>query len=445
MSQVIHGRNQEGHLVIGGCDAVQLARRYGTPLYVLDEEDIRRRCREYRQAIERHAPGGMAAYAGKALLCQAVCRIMDEEGMGLDVASGGELYTALSADFPPERILFHGNNKTPAELEEALRARVGTIVVDNEVELETLAELSRAMLKRPRVLLRITPGVEAHTHHYIQTGQQDSKFGFGVSDGRARAAAIRALELNQLKLAGFHCHIGSQILDLDGFIAAVQIMAGFMAAVRTETGFTAEMLDLGGGLGVRYTDEEHPPAIGEYVAAVASALAEACRRAGYPLPRLILEPGRSIVGEAGVTLYTVGAVKDLPGLRKYVSVDGGMADNPRVALYQAVYRAEMADRPSGGKEIAVTVAGKCCESGDILIWDALLPNPKPGDILAVFTTGAYHYSMASNYNRLPRPALVACYRGQADLIVARETYQDLVRFDRLPSRLGAVTEAAGGE
>ena len=441
MQQGTIRRNKDGHLEIGGCDAVQLARRFGTPLYVLDEEDIRRRCRAYREAMATHAPGGMVAYAGKALLCQAICRLIAEEGLGLDLVSGGELYTALSAGFPAGRILFHGNNKSPAELEQALRAEVGLIVVDNEAELEVLSELARAMTRKPRILLRLTPGVEAHTHQYIQTGLEDSKFGFGITDGRAEAAVKRALALDSLSLTGFHCHIGSQILDLDGFEAAVGVMAAFLTRMRDELGFIAQSLDLGGGLGIRYTDADNPPSIGEMVRRVAYALDKACQTAVYPRPRLILEPGRSIVGEAGITLYTVGAVKDLPGLRRYVPIDGGMADNPRVALYQALYHAELADRPTAGKTSVVTVTGKCCESGDILIWDIPLPNPRFGDILAVFSSGAYHYSMASNYNRLPRPAMISCFRNQADLIVARESYQDLVRLDCIPARFNGAAEA----
>ncbi|MGE5529957.1 MAG: diaminopimelate decarboxylase [Patescibacteria group bacterium] len=435
-------RNREGHLEIGGCDAVSLARRFGTPLYVLDEEDIRARCRAYTGAMARHAPGGRVVYAGKALLCLGICRLIAEEGLDLDVVSGGELYTALTAGFPTSCLFMHGNNKSPAELEEALRAGVGTIVVDNEIELATLAELARAMAKRQRILLRITPGVEAHTHHYTRTGQQDSKFGLGIADGRARAAVERALGCDSLSLAGFHCHIGSQILDLEGFEAAIRIMVGFMAGIRNELGYTAGEIDLGGGLGIRYTEADAPPSIEEMVRTTATVLGEACRASSYPPPVLILEPGRSIVGEAGVTLYTVGAVKDLPGLRTYVTIDGGMADNPRVALYQAIYEAELADRPPSKKDRPVTVAGKCCESGDVLIWDVPLPEPRPGDILAVFATGAYNYAMASNYNRLPRPAMVTCYEGRADLMVARETYQDLVRMDRIPARLRGMAEVA---
>jgi diaminopimelate decarboxylase len=330
-------------------------------------------------------------------------------------------------------------------LEQALRANVGWIVVDNEVELEILAELARAMALKPRIMLRLTPGIEAHTHQYIQTGRQDSKFGFGIGDGRARAAVARALELDTVQLTGFHCHIGSQILDLEGFTAAVRVMVDFMAAMRADYGYVADWLDLGGGLGIRYNNDDVPPGIADTVRAIAGALVQACQGTSHPRPRMILEPGRSIVGEAGVTLYTVGAVKELPGLRRYVPVDGGMADNPRVALYQAVYEAELVDRPPGGKDVKVTVTGKCCESGDMLIWDIILPNPKPGDILAIFSTGAYNYSMSSNYNRLPRPALVSAYRGQADLFVARETYEDLLRNDRVPARLRCTAaEAAAG-
>ncbi|NLG84288.1 MAG: diaminopimelate decarboxylase [Firmicutes bacterium] len=437
-------RNEKGHLEIGGCDAVELTRRFGPPLYVLDEEDVRARCRASRAAMAEYAPGGMVTYAGKALLCTAMCRLMDEEGLGLDVVSGGELYTALSADFPAERLIFHGNNKSPAELEAALRAGVGLIVVDNEVELAILIELARAMAKRPRILLRLTPGVEAHTHHYIRTGQQDSKFGLDIQNGQARRAVRQVLAAETLALVGFHCHIGSQILDLEGFVLAARIMMDFALAMREEYGFVAEIIDLGGGLGIRYTAADQPPSIDDYMRAIAGVIATVAEGADYPRPRLIVEPGRSIVGEAGVTLYTVGTSKEVSGIRRYVAVDGGMAANPRVALYQAVYEATLAERAGEEGRDVVTIAGKCCESGDILIWDAPLPTPKFGEILAVFSTGAYNYSMASNYNRLPRPALVSCYRGEADLFVARETYPDLLRQDRFPSRLRRVTAAAAG-
>lgn len=422
--------NERGHLEIGGCDVTELAEEYGTPLYILDEALIRERCRAYVAGFRSVYPDFRVIYAGKALLTTAICRIVEQEGLSLDVVSGGELYTALHADFPTERIYFHGNNKSPEEIEAALAARVHRFIVDNFYELELLSALAGEPVD---LLLRITPGIEAHTHSYIQTGQEDSKFGFGLQS--APEAVARALEAKSLRLRGFHCHIGSQIFDVASFDAAVEAMFGFLGEMRSRFGFIAEELNLGGGLGIRYVDGDvsmDPKAYAEHLGASVRREAE---RLGYPLPTLMVEPGRSIVGEAGTTLYTLGSIKEIPGIRTYVSVDGGMADNPRVALYGAKYEAIVANKALAAPEGKVSIAGKCCESGDMLIWDLDAPRIEPGDLLAVFSTGAYNYSMASNYNRLPRPAAVLVYEGRADLIVARESYADLVRNDRIPERL----------
>ena len=429
--------NDRGHLEIGGCDAVELAKTYGTPLYVLDEALVRERCRAYRAGFARSYPNAEVLYAGKALLTMAICRIVEEEGLSLDVVSGGELYTARAAGFPMERVYFHGNNKYPDELRFAIEAGIHRVVVDNTYELDLLNQLAGAAGVRMGVLLRITPGIEAHTHTYIQTGQIDSKFGFGLTGGAALQAAERALAAPHLELAGFHCHIGSQIFDVSSFEAAGRVMFGFLDELRSRTGFVARELNLGGGLGVRYVEGDlsmDPAAYAERLGAFVRAEAEARR---YPPPRILVEPGRSIVGEAGTTLYTLGSSKVIPGVRTYVAVDGGMGDNPRVALYKARYEAVVANRPTAPATQVVSIAGKCCESGDMLIWDLPVPDWSPGDILAVFTTGAYNYAMASNYNRLPRPAMVLVADGRADVIVERERYEDLIRLDRIPPRLAA--------
>ncbi len=429
------GINERGHLEIGGCDTVDLAARFGTPLYVFDEELIREQCRAYQRAFARHYPNGRTIYAGKAFLTLAMCRLVAQEGLHLDVVSGGELYTALAADFPRERIYFHGNNKSPEELLMALQEGIGCIVVDNCFELEVLDRLCEKLGCRIDILLRVTPGVEAHTHTYIQTGQLDSKFGFPLAQGIAREAVQRALEARNLNLRGLHCHIGSQIFELESFGVTIGLIFHFLKEIRDELGWTAAELNLGGGLGIRYSTGDAPISPEEYIAYLGEAVRENGAKCRLDLPLLSVEPGRSIVGEAGTTLYRVGAVKDLPGIRKYVTVDGGMGDNPRVALYQAVYEAVVANKATEQKTQIVSVAGKCCESGDMLIWDLEAPDVVPGDILAVFCTGAYTYSMASNYNRLPRPAAVFVYRGSADLVVRRETYDMLIANDLVPPRL----------
>ena len=423
--------NERGHLEIGGCDCVELAKEFGTPLYVFDELLIRENCRRYKKAFAQNYPAeARICYAGKAFLTLAMCRLVDEEGLWLDVASGGELFTALQAKFPPERIYMHGNFKTEDELKAAVRNKVGRVVVDCMEELERLNSIAASQNTVAEILLRLTPGVEAHTHEYIRTGQIDTKFGFHIENGIAFEAVKKALSLKNLKLRGFHCHIGSQIFETEPYRIAVEQMFSFAAMVRSETGFVMQELNLGGGLGVRYVPEDDPPSIESFVAAICDAVKETASRFGFELPSLAIEPGRSIVGEAGTTLYTIGVVKEIPKVRTYVSVDGGMSDNPRPALYGARYFAVVANKANRTPNKVVTVAGKHCES-DILIRDIALADPEPGDILAVFTTGAYHYSMASNYNRFPRPAVVFVKDGKAKLVVRRETYDDLLKCDQL--------------
>jgi diaminopimelate decarboxylase len=418
------GVNAAGHLTIGGCDAVELARTYGTPLYVYDEQQIRDQLRAYKAVI----PGTL--YASKAFLTLAMAQLVAEEGVGMDVVSGGELATALTAGFPAERIVMHGNNKSPAELAEAVQAGVGRIVVDSPAELLLLAEIARSLGMQQAIHLRITPGIKPDTHSYIQTGQLDSKFGTPIADDQALRLIQTAMQTPGVQLAGLHCHIGSQIFDLDGLDAALRLMIDLLADARDTTGAILPELNIGGGLGIRYRKTDTPPSIAAYAERLIGAIDEQCAQHGLTRPRLLCEPGRSIVGEAGVTLYTVGTIKTIPGVRTYIAVDGGMGDNPRPALYEAIYETTLADRPQAEAQTTVTVAGKCCETGDILLKDAHLADPQPGDVLAVFATGAYNYSMASHYNRLPKPAVVFCRDGEATLVVERETYADLYAKDR---------------
>lgn len=438
----LHGTsriNDHGHLEIGGCDTVDLARQFGTPLYIVDEALVRQRAREFTEAFRRTGMRYQVAYASKAFCVMAMCRLAEEEGLSLDVVSDGELYTALQAGFPAERIHFHGNNKTPDEIAMALEASIGCFVVDNFVEMALLNAMAAERGKRVNVLLRITPGVEAHTHEFISTGQQDSKFGFDLGNGTAFRAVEQALAQPNLKLLGVHSHIGSQIFEVEGFRMAVEKVAAFAIDVRAKLEATFSVINLGGGFGIRYVEADKPLPVGEYVQAIASTIASACEAADYPLPEIWIEPGRSMVGDAGTTLYTVGTNKEIPGVRKYIAVDGGMTDNPRPALYDSKYEAVLANRANETPTEVVSVAGKACESGDMLIWDLKLPPSKPGDLLAVFSTGAYNYAMASNYNRIRRPAVVFVSDGQADLVVARESHEDIARNDLIPQRLRKAT------
>lgn len=439
----LHGTatiHSNGHLAIGGCDATDLARRFGTPLWVVDEELFRSNCRAYREAFGSPSlfpAGAEVVYASKSLSALAICRIVDEEGLSLDVVSGGELYTARLAGFPPPRVCFHGNNKSPDELKEGLVAGIGRFMVDNLDELETLNSLAAVLGLTADVVLRVSPGIETNTHAYLQTGQVDSKFGLPIETGQAFQAVERALALDRISLRGLHCHVGSQIFRVETHAHAATVLVEFAAAVRDRTGWVSEEINLGGGFGIRYTGTDGTPEPVDYAAAISLAVAEGVARYDLPWPKVLIEPGRAICAQAGWTLYTTGAVKEIPGVRDYVSVDGGMGDNPRPALYQATYEACLVNRanePEGG---LFTIAGKCCESGDILIWDVPMPRPRPGDILAVSCTGAYNYTMSMNYNRLPRPAMVLVSGGQAEVIVERETYADLVARERVPERLAA--------
>lgn len=440
----LHGTsriNAKGHLEIGGCDVTDLAKEFGTPLYIVDEALVRQRAREYMEAFRETGLRFQVAYASKAFCVMAMCRLAEEEGMSLDVVSDGELYTALQAGFPPERIHFHGNNKTPEEIEMALNANIGCFVVDNFTELALLNAIAAEHGKTVNILLRVTPGVEAHTHDYISTGQQDSKFGFDVGNGTAFKAVEEALKQPQLKLLGVHSHIGSQIFEVDGFRMAVEKVASFSIDVRSKLNVTFPVINLGGGFGIRYVEGDTPLPLGTYVKAITDAIISEFTAADYPLPEIWIEPGRSMVGDAGTTLYTIGTSKDIPGVRKYIAVDGGMTDNPRPALYESKYEAILANRANDEPSEVVSVAGKCCESGDMLIWDLKLPEVRKDDLLAVFCTGAYNYAMASNYNRIRRPAVVFVKDGRADLVVARETYENIVGNDIIPERLRKQTVA----
>ncbi len=434
----LHGTsriNHQGHLEIGGCDATELADRFGTPLYIMDEALIRQRAQQYMEAFRQSGLGFQVAYASKAFCVMAMCRIADEEGLSLDVVSDGELYTALKAGFPPRRIHFHGNNKTPEEIEMGLDADIGCFVADNFTELQLLNLIAAEKGKKVKVLLRVTPGVEAHTHEYISTGQTDSKFGFDIGNGAALRAVKEAVELPQLDVLGIHSHIGSQIFEVEGFQMAVEKVAEFAASVRDQLGVTFTVVNLGGGFGIRYVDGDTPLQVSQYAKAITDGVKLQFGKRDYPLPEIWVEPGRSMVGEAGTTLYTIGTQKDIPGVRKYIAVDGGMTDNPRPALYESRYEAMLANRANEPDEEVVSVAGKACESGDMLIWDLSLPKVQPGDLLAVSCTGAYNYAMASNYNRIRRPAVVLVRDGQADIAVRRESHDDMIGNDLIPERL----------
>lgn len=423
------GISTAGHLEIAGCDAADLAREFGTPLHVLDEDRLRANCRAYTGTMAGSFGTGRVLFASKACCIVATCQIAHQEGLGVDVASGGEIYTARRAGVPASEMYFHGNNKTPHEIEDALRIGVGRFIVDNDYELDLLEALTGRLGVQAQIQLRLTPGIEPHTHQAIRTGGVDSKFGFGILDGAAYRAVERARKMPGVHLRGLHAHIGSQVFDLEPFRQSAAALLDFAARIRDELDVAVEELNLGGGLAIRYLRTDEAPSIRDYIAALTQTVNAKLAEHRLSPPTLFVEPGRSIVGDAGVTLYTVGAVKIIPGVRTYVSVDGGMFENPRPALYGARYEAAIATRPDAKPAQPVAVAGRCCESGDVLIWEAHLPEVKPGDLLATFSTGAYTYSMASNYNRFPRPAVVLAGGGYARTIVERETYDDLVRKD----------------
>ncbi|HHU32652.1 MAG TPA: diaminopimelate decarboxylase [Clostridia bacterium] len=427
--------NPAGHLEIGGCSTVDLVKEFGTPLIVLDEALIRQTCRQYYYHFVKRYKNAEVIYASKAFSSPALYKIINSEGLGLDVVSGGELYTALRAEFPTKKIYFHGNNKSAQELAMALENKIGRIVVDNFDELKMLDQMAGLFKTKVDILLRITPGIEAHTHEFIKTGQIDSKFGFILPTGQAFEAVEKALNYSNINLCGFHCHIGSQIFEMDSYRHAAQIMMGFVGKVKETYGYEAEELNLGGGFGIYYHEGDQPAQIKTYADVIMTTVKEQAKSYGLRMPKIIVEPGRSIIGPAGTNLYTIGSIKDIPGIRKYVAVDGGMADNIRPALYDAKYEAILANKALEPCEEVVSITGKCCESGDMLIWNINLPKICSGDILAMSCTGAYGYSMASNYNSLGKPAVVLVYEGNADLIIKRQTYEDLLSNHITPQRL----------
>ena len=422
--------NGAGHLLLGGADALDLAAEYGTPLYVLDEELVRARMGLYAAAMREYFPAGSRPlYASKALCCKELCRWAGQEGLGLDVVSAGELYTALAAGADPESLCFHGNAKTEDAVRYAVASGVGLIAADGTQELERIDRVAAALGVRQKVLLRVTPDIDPHTFKAVNTGVVDVKFGVPIPTGQALEAAKLALGLEHISLEGFHCHIGSQVFDAGPFRLEAEVMASFLGQVRRETGFIARTLNLGGGFAVAYTPEDPRPDLAGMLRDTGRRLGELFAGMEYPAPAILLEPGRSIVGDAGTTLYTVQNVKSVPGGSTYVALDGGMTDNPRYALYGARYAAAVADRAGQPKDAAVTLAGCCCESGDLIGENVPLQRPRAGDTVAVFVTGAYNYSMASNYNRVPRPPIAAVRGGTGRLIVRRETPEDLIRYD----------------
>ena len=424
--------NSENHLVIGQHDTVELAKKFGTPLYVLDEDLMRDNCRAYKNAIDTYYDGhGLVLFASKALCTMYTGRLVAEEGLGADVVSGGELYTLYKAGFPMEKVFFHGNNKTPDEIELALNCGVGHIVVDNKYELELLNRIANEKNVNQRILFRIKPGIDAHTHDFVKTGQIDSKFGVALENGEAYEIHKLALSMSNIQIDGVHCHIGSQIFDVEPFCEAAKVMIGFIADLYDKLGIKVNILNLGGGFGIKYTATDDPIAPSEYIHKVTNVVKELAQEKGIDLPFLVFEPGRSIVASAGITLYTVGCVKEIENVRTYVSIDGGMCDNPRYILYGSKYTAVLANNASAEPVAPITIAGKCCESGDLIQEHVMMPQIHVGDTLAVLATGAYNYSMSSNYNRIPRPPIVAVSGNEAKIIVKRETYDDLIKNDVL--------------
>lgn len=420
--------NAAGHLTIGGCDATELVEQYGTPLYVLDEATLRSRCQQFVQAFGDRYPNSQAVYASKAYINPSLARIFAEEGLGLDVVSGGELAVAQAGDVPLDHVYFHGNNKTPAELEEAVSAGIGRIVVDSFHELDLLERICADAGKTQDILVRVSPGIDPHTHAYTTTGIIDSKFGFSIQTGDAERAILQAIAAPHLNLRGLHFHLGSPIFELEPYQAATDSVLRFASGLR-EQGLELQEFSPGGGFAIAYTRNDEPPAAADYAEAIVGTLKATCDELGLNQPSLVIEPGRSIIGPAGVALYRIGAIKDIPGIRTYVSVDGGMGDNIRPALYQASYEVLSANRPATEPDTTVTIAGKYCESGDVLASDILLPAPSAGDVIAIPAAGAYCPSMASNYNLNPRPPIVLVNDGQSRLIRRRESYADMMLCD----------------
>ena len=425
--------NAKSHLQIGGLDCTEIAEKYGTPVYVFDETHIRNMMRVYKNVIDKEYGGnGLVAYASKAFSCKAVYAIAHSENIGVDVVSGGELYTAISAGFPADKIIMHGNNKLLNELQSAVDSRIGLIVVDSFNEADILDKLCAERNISQNVLIRINPGIEAHTHAFVQTARTDSKFGFSISDGTAEKMTNHVLSKSNLVLKGYHCHIGSQIFEKQSFVLAVGKVMDFVAYIKSKTKFEADCINLGGGFGIWYNDEDPKLKLcdyTDYLESMINALKDKTQQLSLKNPYLIIEPGRSIIGEAGITLYTVGAIKEIEGIKKYVAVDGGMFDNPRYALYQSKYSVLLANRADEPCTEKVTIAGKCCESGDLIGEGMSIQEAAPGDIIAVCATGAYNYSMASNYNRVGKPAVVFVKDGSSKVVVKRETLDDIIRND----------------
>ncbi|WP_042145776.1 diaminopimelate decarboxylase [Paucisalibacillus sp. EB02] len=421
--------NNEGHLEIGGMDTVELSKKYGTPLYVYDVSLIRDRCRAFVETFKELGVRAQVAYASKAFSSIAILQVVKQEGLSVDVVSEGELYTALKAGIDPTKIHLHGNNKSVQELKMAIEHNVGCIVVDNFYEIELLTALLKQNNKKMDVIIRVTPGIKSDTHQYIMTGNEDSKFGFDLHNGQADEAFNQLRENNDINFKGLHCHIGSQIFETDRFVTATNILFRKLSDWKRRYGYIPEVLNLGGGFGIRYTEDDQPIPLNHYVEQLVETVQEQSEKLDIPMPEIWIEPGRSIVGDAGVTLYTVGSQKHIPGVRDYISIDGGMTDNIRPALYQAKYHGLLANKALEPSETVVAVAGKCCESGDMLVWDLPIPQVKSGDILAILSTGAYGYSMASNYNRIQKAAVVFVENGQDKLVIKRETYQDILSHD----------------
>ncbi|QGU96106.1 diaminopimelate decarboxylase [Clostridium bovifaecis] len=418
-------KNEE--LYIGGVNTLELTKEFGTPLYVMDEELIRNNCRKYYRGFRVNEGINRVAYAGKAFLTIAMCQIINEEGLCLDVVSGGELYTAYKSGFPMEKVYFHGNNKTLEEIEMGIKLGVGRFVADNLYEIERINEIAQRHEKTQKILLRITPGIEAHTHDYIKTGQVDSKFGFTMLENQTLQAVERANYLKNIELMGFHCHIGSQIFDIEPYRDAVKIMLSLIKEIKDKLDYDIKELDLGGGFGIYYNNGDSPKEFEDFCSAILEEAENTSKALNINLPALVIEPGRSIVGNAGTTLYTIGSIKEIPEVRKYVAVDGGMTDNIRPALYNADYECVIANKINSSSKETVTISGKCCESGDILLNNVEIPEAESGDILAILSTGAYGYSMSSNYNKIPRAAVVLVKDGNAKIICQRQSYEDLIK------------------
>lgn len=421
----------DNELTVGKVSVTKMAKDYGTPLYVFDEKLLIEKCRRYNKSFRTSERGNRVAYAGKAFLVMAMCKLLEKENMWLDVVSGGELYTAHKSNFPMGKIYFHGNNKTLEEIEMGIKLGVGRFVADNFYEIENINEIASKYGVKQKILLRITPGIEAHTHDYIRTGQVDSKFGFTVLNNNTMKAVKMALELPNIELVGLHSHIGSQIFDIEPYKDEARIMLALIKSIYEETRYMLKELDLGGGFGIYYSEGDEPRSIEEFCKVIIEEFDASCKELNIEPPILTIEPGRSIVGNAGLTLYTVGSIKKIPEVRTYVAVDGGMTDNIRPALYRAEYECGIANNMGGSVAEKVTISGKCCESGDILLSDIQIPDVKSGDILAVMSTGAYGYSMASNYNKIPKPAVIMVKDGETRLVCKRETYEDIIRNELL--------------